>query len=50
MGKRSIMPIIPEPPVYEAHLFSPKRNRYCIVVVVLNEGQRLKAQLARIKS
>jgi len=43
------MPIILEPPVYETHPFSPKHNRYCIIVVVLNEGQRLKAQLARMQ-
>ncbi len=38
-----------EPPVFERHVFAPKRTPCCIVVVVMNEGERLKGQLARMR-
>ena len=38
-----------EPPVYEVHDFFPRRTRYCAIIVVLNEGDRLRRQLARMK-
>jgi dolichol-phosphate mannosyltransferase len=38
-----------EPPIYEVREFFPKRTRYCAVIVVLNEGERIKAQLGRMK-
>lgn len=41
--------VVWEPPVYEVHEFFSKRTRYCVVIVVLNEGQRIKGQLERMK-
>jgi hypothetical protein len=38
-----------EPPVFDAHEFAPRRTAYCFVVVVWNEGERLRAQLARMQ-
>lgn len=37
-----------EPPVYETHEFAPKRTRYCVVVVIWNEGEKIKHQLRRM--
>jgi len=38
-----------EPPVYEIHEFFPKKTRYCFIVVVWNEGDRIKNQLDKMK-
>jgi len=38
-----------EPPVYETHEFAPRRTRYCIVVVIWNEGDRIRNQLRRMQ-
>jgi dolichol-phosphate mannosyltransferase len=38
-----------EPPVFEVHEFHPKRTRYCFCITTLNEGERLRAQLARMR-
>jgi len=38
-----------EPPVFEVHEFSGKKTRYCVVIIVFNEGDRLRDQLARMK-
>jgi glycosyltransferase involved in cell wall biosynthesis len=38
-----------EPPVYEVHEFFRKRTRYCVIVVVLNEGARIQGQLEQMK-
>jgi glycosyltransferase involved in cell wall biosynthesis len=43
------MKMLWEPPVHEVHEFRPKRTRYCFIVVVLNEGERLKGQLERMQ-
>jgi len=43
------MKIAWEPPLYETHEYASKRTRYCVVVVVLNEGERIKNQLARMQ-
>lgn len=32
-------------PKYERHVFAPKRHRYCVAVFVINEGERIRAQL-----
>ena len=37
-------------PVYEVQEFFPRRTRYAFAVVTLNEGERLRAQLARMKA
>jgi len=42
------MTIAWEPPVYEIHEFFPKRTRYCFIVVILNEGERIINQLKRM--
>lgn len=34
---------------YEKNEFRPKNSRYCVAVVVLNEGERLKMQLQRMQ-
>lgn len=33
-------------PQHERHVFAPRRNRYCVAVFVINEGDRVRAQLA----
>src|SRR5438067_11468559 len=35
----------PGVPAYERHDFAPKRHRYCVVVFVINEGERIRTQL-----
>lgn len=37
-----------QPPLYESTEFSAKATQYCVIVVVLNEGDRLKNQLKRM--
>jgi glycosyltransferase involved in cell wall biosynthesis len=32
-------------PPHERHVFAPKRHRYCAVIFVINEGERVRAQL-----
>jgi dolichol-phosphate mannosyltransferase len=32
-------------PAHERHIFAPKRNRYCVAVFVINEGERVRKQL-----
>jgi len=39
-----------EPPVYQVREFFAKRTRYCICITVFNEGDRIRNQLARMKS
>lgn len=34
---------------YEKNEFRPKSSRYCVAVIVLNEGERLKEQLQRMR-
>ena len=36
----------PGVPAHERHVFAPKRHRYCIAVFVINEGERVRRQLA----
>src|SRR6185437_564228 len=38
----------PGAPAYEAHVFGPRRHQYCVAVFVLDEGQRIRHQLARM--
>ncbi|MDG4764352.1 glycosyltransferase family 2 protein [Solwaraspora sp. WMMD406] len=35
-------------PRYERHDFAPRRSRYAVVVPVINEGERLRAQVRRM--
>jgi len=35
----------PGAPAHERHMFGPKRTRYCVAVFVINEGERIRAQL-----
>jgi hypothetical protein len=39
-----------ELPAFETLEFSPKKTKYCFVVVCLNEGDRLRNQLARMQA
>jgi len=39
-------PARPGVPAYDAHLFAPRRHRYAVVVFVINEGDRVRRQLA----
>ena len=43
------MAIAWEPPVYEITELTPKRTRYCVIIMVLNEGDRLRKQLGRMQ-
>lgn len=36
-------------PPHEVHEFAPRRTRYCVVIVIWNEGERIKRQLERMK-
>jgi glycosyltransferase involved in cell wall biosynthesis len=38
----------PGVPAHERHLFGPRRHRYCVVVFVINEGERIRKQLAEM--
>ena len=38
-----------QPPQTDVREFFPKRTRYCVCITVLNEGDRLRAQLQRMK-
>ncbi|HTE44879.1 MAG TPA: glycosyltransferase family 2 protein [Gemmatimonadaceae bacterium] len=38
-------PAAPGVPAHERHVFGPKRQRYCVAVFVINEGERVRAQL-----
>jgi glycosyltransferase involved in cell wall biosynthesis len=40
----------PGVPAYDRHLFGPKQHRYCVAVFVINEGERVRAQLAGMAS
>ena len=35
----------PGVPAHERHVFDDKRHRYCVAVFVINEGERVRAQL-----
>lgn len=35
-------------PNFEEHIFEPKKNDYCVVLFVINEGEKLLAQLDRM--
>jgi dolichol-phosphate mannosyltransferase len=35
----------PGVPEYEKHVFAERRNRYCVAIFVINEGDRVRAQL-----
>jgi glycosyltransferase involved in cell wall biosynthesis len=35
---------------HERHVFAPKRHTYCVVVFVINEGERVRAQLRGMAS
>jgi glycosyltransferase involved in cell wall biosynthesis len=36
---------VPGIPAHERHVFTEKRHRYCVVVFVINEGERVRTQL-----
>jgi dolichol-phosphate mannosyltransferase len=36
-------------PTYDVHEFSAKRTRYCVCIPIINEGERIKNQLAEMK-
>ena len=38
----------PGVPAYDQHVLAPKRHRYCIAVFVINEGDRVRHQLAEM--
>ena len=37
-----------EVPAFDAHVFAPRHSRYAVTVYVLNEGDRIRSQLARM--
>lgn len=43
------MEIKSEPPLYQTQEFFHKRTKYCVVIVILNEGDRIKNQLGRMQ-
>lgn len=36
-------------PDFDANVLSPKKNKYCVCVFVINEGQRIQKQLTQMK-
>lgn len=36
-------------PDFDANILSPKKNKYCVCVFVINEGQRVQEQLTQMK-
>lgn len=38
-----------ELPSFDAHVFQPRRTRFCVCVFLINEGQRFKDQLSRMQ-
>lgn len=40
--------LAPELPAFRTHLFGPRRTRHAVVIPVLNEGERIRRQLARM--
>lgn len=45
MTSPSVVDARPGVPAHERHVFAPKRHRYCVAVFVINEGERVRAQL-----
>ena len=43
------MAIAYEPPVYDISEFRPKSTKYCVIIMVLNEGERVMKQLGRMQ-
>jgi dolichol-phosphate mannosyltransferase len=39
---------VPGVPAHERHIFGPRRHRYCVVVFVINEGERVRTQLRQM--
>lgn len=37
-----------EVPAHEAHVLAPRQNRYCLIIPVINEGQKIRRQLERL--
>ncbi len=35
-------------PDYDVQAFQPKRTRYCIGIPIINEGERIRSQLAEM--
>src|SRR5678809_887633 len=42
----TVVAAVPGVPAHERHVFGPKRHRYCVAVFVINEGERVRAQLS----
>ena len=40
-----LTPKRPGVPAHESRVFAPKRSKYCVAVFVINEGERIRAQL-----
>lgn len=49
LGHERRMQVRVEPPRFAAHALSAKRTRYCVIVVVWNEGPRIREQLRRMR-
>jgi dolichol-phosphate mannosyltransferase len=41
---------VPGVPAHARHVFAPKRHRYCVAVFVINEGERIRGQLAAMRA
>ncbi len=50
VGKTPKFPLSWELPEFDTHEFRERQSRHCICVFVLNEGERFRAQLERMKS
>lgn len=44
------VPAAPGVPAHDRYVFTPKHHRYCVAVFVINEGERVRAQLRGMAS
>lgn len=43
-------PLPREVPAHDVHVFAPKATRYCLIVPVLNEGERITRQMRKMQA
>jgi len=48
--KSTTVPAASGVPAYERHVFRPRRQRYCVAIFAINEGERIRKQLAEMSA
>ena len=49
MSHSSMLPLEWQVPAFDVREFAPRRTRYCIGIPILNEGDRIRSQLAKMQ-